>query len=58
MKTEIEKLDQNIKCVENNILHQDEILSKLIELEDRYHRSNLHIDGIKETSNETSNLCK
>ena len=42
MKTEIEKLDQNIQCVENDILNQDEILSKLIELEDRSLRQMRH----------------
>ena len=41
IKKEIEKLDGNIKCMENEFLDSDEVSSKLLELEDRCCHNNL-----------------
>ena len=44
-------IEKKIKCVGNALLEPDEVLSKLIELEDRSHRNNPQIDGIQKAPN-------
>ena len=49
----IKHLEISIKGIEHDLLDPNDVSSKLVELEDRSRRSNLRIDGIKETPNET-----
>ena len=58
LNEEIEKPNTQIKSVENDHLDQEEVPSKLIELEDRSRRNNFRIDGVQEKSNETWELCE
>ena len=53
VKKDITKLDNNIKSIEKDLLGPDEVSAKLVELEDKFGRTNLRIDGLQETPNET-----
>ena len=58
IKKDIIKLENNIKSIEKDLLDPDEIFAKLIELECRSWRSNLWIDGLQQTPNETWKTCE
>ena len=47
-----------MKGIEDDLLDQNDVSSKLIKLEDRSRRNNLRIDGIEETPNETWEDCE
>ena len=46
-KKEIKKLKANAKTIEDNLSNTHEKSPKLIEIEDRYRRNNLLIEGVK-----------
>ena len=58
VKKDIPKLENNIKSIEKDILDPDEVSPKLVELEDTSRRSNLQIDNLQETPNETWKTCE
>ena len=58
IKENIKHLETSIKGIEDDLLDPNDVSSKLIELEDRSRRSNLRIDGIEETPNETWEVCE
>ena len=58
IKENIKHLEISIKGIEDDLLDPDNVISKLIELEDRSRRNNLRVDGIKEKPNETWDDCK
>ena len=58
VKTDIKNLDSAVKKVEQKIEEYPDINEKLIELEDRSRRTNIRIDGIVETHNETWEECE
>ena len=47
-----------MKGIEDDLLDQNDVSSKLTKLEDRSRRNNLRIDGIEETPNETWEDCE
>ena len=51
-------METSIKGIEDDLLDPNDIIWKLIELEDRSRRNNLRIDGIEETPNETWEYCE
>ena len=51
-------MDKNINQVQQDLLDPKDVSSKLIELEDRLKRNNLHIDGIDKKPNETWDKCE
>ena len=57
-KNDIKKLASGMKELENDILDPNEVSEKLIELEDKSQRKNLHVDGLIENTKETWNNCK
>ena len=58
VKKDIPKLENNIKSIEKDLLDPDEVSPKLVELEDKSRRSNLQIDSLQETPNETWKSCE
>ena len=58
VKNDIKKLASDMKELEKNLLNPNKVLEKLIELEDRSQRNNLHIDDLTENTNETLNNCE
>ena len=54
----IKHLETSIKGIKDDFLDPNDASSKLIKLEDRSWQNNLHIDGIKETLNETQEDCE
>ena len=46
-------LASDMKKIENDLLHPNKVLEKLIELEDSSQRNNLRLDGIIENTKET-----
>ena len=58
VKNDIKKLASDMKELEKNLLNPNKVLEKLIELEDRSQRNNLHIDDLTENTNETLNDCE
>ena len=46
-------LASDMKKIENDLLHPNKVLEKLIELEDSSQRNNLRLDGIIENTRET-----
>ena len=53
LKNGIKELASDMKELENNILNPNEVSEKLIALEDRSWRNNLHIDVLIENTSET-----
>ena len=47
-----------MKGIEDDLLDQNDVSSKLTKLEDRSRRNKLRIDGIEETPNETWEDCE
>ena len=58
IKTFIKNLDIAVKEIEQKIEEYPNINKKLIELEDRSRRNNIHIDRIVKTPNETREECE
>ena len=58
IRKDIIKLESNIKSIEKDLSDPDEIFAKLIKLECRPWRSNLRIDGLQQTPNETWKTCE
>ena len=55
---DIKEFDKKINEVQHNLLDPNYVSSKLIELEDRSRRKNLHIDETDEKPNETWDECE
>ena len=47
-----------MQVLEDDLLDPNEVSKKLIELEDRSRRNNLHFDGLMEDPNETWDDCE
>ena len=58
IKEDIEILQKNLNEIEKDLLDPEDIINKLIELEDRSRRNNLRIDGITETNNDSWENCE
>ena len=57
LKEQIKDLKTEVKPIGDDFYNEDEVSSKLIELENRLRRNNLRIDVIKEEPNETRKAC-
>ena len=55
---DLKQLNKNINEVQEDLLDPKYVSSKLIELEDRSRRNNLHIDGIDEKPNKLWDECE
>ena len=58
VKNDIKILASEMKELENDLLDPNEVLEKLIELEDRPRRNNLRIDGLIENTSKTWDNCE
>ena len=58
MKNDISKIKSDVRVLEGDFLHPDEVPKKLIELGDRSRRNNLHFDGLTENPNKTWDDCE
>ena len=58
VKSNIQKVQTDLREIENDLLDATFVMGKLIELEDRSRRSNVRIDGSPGTSNETWESCE
>ena len=58
LKNDVGKIQTDMKYIEDDLLDSEYVMGKLIELEDRSRRSNLRIDGVEETPNETWDICE
>ena len=57
IENELKDLKTDVKAIGNDLLNADEVSDKLAELEDRFRRNNLRIDGIEESPDETWETC-
>ena len=58
IKENIKHLEKSIKRIEDDLLDTNDVSPRLIELEDRSRRNNLHIDNIEETLKVTWEDCE
>lgn len=58
-KIKEEKIDlkAEVKAIEDGLLNDDKVSAKLMQLEDRFRRNNLQIDGVRDELNETWKTC-
>ena len=58
MKNDISKIKSDLQVLEDDLLDPNEVSKKLIELQDRFRRNNLHFDGLTVDPNETWDNCE
>ena len=58
LKTELDSLEDKVQDIWDCQINPDYIQHKLIELEDRYRRNNIRIDGVEEEKGETSEISE